>query len=104
MSRKDTHHPGCASLTFTLEGDTEMYRKPTTVLPIALLLGAVSAAPVLAQTSSDYLAQPHRQFSESPVTFRSGGYDSFGIRPAQDRLPGEVPALPFTQDPASPKG
>jgi hypothetical protein len=54
MSRKDTHHPGCASLTFTLEGDTEMFRKPTTVLPIALLLGAVSAAPVLAQTSSDY--------------------------------------------------
>jgi hypothetical protein len=74
-----------------------MFRKPNTVLPIALLLGIVSAAPALAQTGSHHAAKPHRQVRVSPV-------NSFAMQPSQGRLPGETRALPFTQDPASPKG
>jgi hypothetical protein len=47
------------AVTLTIEGETEMLRKLTTVLPIAILLGAVSAAPALAQTRSHHLVQPH---------------------------------------------
>ena len=81
-----------------------MLRKLNTVLPIAVLLGAVSAAPALARTRSHHVAQPHRHTSKSPVTFGTDAYDSFGTQPSQGRLPGETRALPFTQDPDSPKG
>jgi hypothetical protein len=47
--------------TFPIERRTEMFRKLPTVLPIAILLGAVSAAPALAQTRSHHVVQPHRQ-------------------------------------------
>jgi hypothetical protein len=47
--------------TLTIEGETEMFRKLTTVLPTAILLGALSAAPALAQTRSHHVVQPHRQ-------------------------------------------
>jgi hypothetical protein len=78
-----------------------MFRKLTTVLPLAILLGAVSAAPALAQARSHHVAQPHRHTSKSPVTFGSDAYDSYAMQPSQGRLPGETPALPFTQDPDS---
>jgi hypothetical protein len=81
-----------------------MFRKLTTVLPIAVLLGAVSAVPALARTTRHHVAQPHRHTSVLPATFGSDAYDSFGRRPSRVRLPGETPALPFTQDPDSPKG
>jgi hypothetical protein len=82
-----------------------MFRKLLTVLPIAVLLGAVSAAPALAQTRS------HHHVRVSPVT--SGG-DAYGsvisrshaMQPGQGerQLLGEAPALPWTQDPESPGG
>jgi hypothetical protein len=50
----------CAA-TFPIERRTEMFRKLPTVLPIAILLGAVSAAPAPAQTHSHHVVQPHRQ-------------------------------------------
>jgi hypothetical protein len=43
-----------------------MFRKLATVLPIAILLGAVSAAPALAQTNSRHVVQPHRHVGVSP--------------------------------------
>src|SRR5437899_8731938 len=54
-----------------LKGETEMFRKLPTVLAIAILLGAVSAAPALAQTRS-----------------HQGDHQSIGERPA----------VPFTRD------
>jgi hypothetical protein len=52
----------------------EMFRKLTTVLPIAILLGAVSAAPALAQTRSHHVVQPHRHVRVSP---NAGGAYAF---------------------------
>jgi hypothetical protein len=80
-----------------------MFRK-LTVLPIAIVLGAVSAAPALARTTLHHAVQPHRHISVSPATFGSDAYDSYGRQPSRGRLPGETRALPFTQDPDSPKG
>jgi hypothetical protein len=81
-----------------------MSHKLTALLPIAILLGTVSVAPALAQTPSHHLVQPNWHTSVSPATFGSDAYDSYGMQPSQGRLPGETPALPFTQDPDSPQG
>jgi hypothetical protein len=83
-----------------------MFRKLTTVFPIALLLGAVSAAPALARTHSHNVVQPHRPVMVSPYAFGSDAYNSFALQPSQSnrRALGETPALPFTQDPESPRG
>jgi hypothetical protein len=62
------------AVTLTIEGEKEMFRKPATVLPIAILLGAVSAAPALAQTRSHHLVEPHRQVRVSPY---AGGEFAF---------------------------
>jgi hypothetical protein len=83
-----------------------MFRKLPTVLPIAILLGAVSAAPALAQPRSHHLAQPDRQVWTSPVTYGSDAYNSYAMQPdqSQRRDLGRTPALPWTQDPDSPRG
>jgi hypothetical protein len=83
-----------------LKGKTEMFRKLPSVLPIAILLGAVSAAPALAQTPSHHVVQ-HRHVTVSPYAYGSDAYNSYAMQPSQGRLPGETPALPFTQDPDS---
>jgi hypothetical protein len=44
------------AVTLTIEGETEMFPKLTTVLPIAILLGPASA-PALAQTVSHHVVQ-----------------------------------------------
>jgi hypothetical protein len=82
-----------------------MFRKLTTVLPLAILLGAVSAAPALAQTPSHHVVQPHRHVTVSPYAYGSDAYDSYAMHPGQGdrRSIGETPAVPFTQDPESPK-
>jgi hypothetical protein len=83
-----------------------MFRKLTTVLPIAILLGAVSAAPALAQTPSHHVVQPHRHVMVSPYAYGSDAYNSYAMQPGQGyrRSIGETPAVPFTQDPESPRG
>ena len=48
-----------------------MLRKLPTVLPLAILLGALSAAPALAQTRSHHVVQPHRHVTVSPY---AGGF------------------------------
>ena len=59
-----------------------MFRKLPTVLPIAILLGAVSA-PTLAQTRSHHGVQPHRHLTVPPIAYGSDGdgYDSFAMDP-----------------------
>jgi hypothetical protein len=76
-----------------------MFRKLTTVLPLAILLGAISAAPALAQTPSHHHMVRHVMVS--PYAYGSDAYNSYAMQPSQGRLPGETPALPFTQDPDS---
>jgi hypothetical protein len=81
-------------------------RKLPTVLPIAILLGAVSAAPAPAQTPSHHVVQPHRHVRVSPALYGSDGYDSFGMQPRQGqrRDLGGTGALPWIEDPGSPGG
>jgi hypothetical protein len=82
-----------------------MSRKLPTALWICILLGAVSAAPALAQTRSHHMAQPYRHVRVSPYAHGrviSGNYETQS-RQAKRRALGETPALPFTQDPYSPK-
>jgi hypothetical protein len=43
-----------------------MFRKLLTLLPIAILLGAVSAAPALAQTRNHHLVPPHKRVTVFP--------------------------------------
>jgi hypothetical protein len=83
-----------------------MFRKLPTVLPIAILLGAVSAAPALAQTRSHHVVKSHGHLRVSPVAYGSDGYDSYAMQPGQSERPylGEAPAVPWTQDPLSPGG
>jgi hypothetical protein len=83
-----------------------MFRKLPTVLPIAILLGAVSAAPALAQAPSHHVAQPQRHVMVSPYAYGSDAYNSYAMQPGQSerRALGETPALPWTQDPDSPRG
>jgi hypothetical protein len=45
--------------TFPIERRTEMFRKLPTVLPIAILLAAASAAPALAQTGTPRAAKAY---------------------------------------------
>jgi hypothetical protein len=86
-----------------------MSRKLPIVLPIAILLGAVSAAPTLALARSHHVVQPDYA-RVSPYAYGSvisGSYETQSRqakREADRRALGETPALPFTQDPASPKG
>jgi hypothetical protein len=89
-----------------LKGETEMFRKLTTVLPIAILLGAVSTAPALAQTHSHHTMQAHRHIMVSPVIFGSDAYNSYAAQPdqSQRRSLGETRAVPWIQDPESPRG
>ena len=84
-----------------------MFRKLSTVLPIAILLGAFSAAPTLARTPSHHAARPLRPImAVSPYVYRSDAYGSYAMQPIQGgrRTVGETLALPFTQDPESPRG
>ena len=81
-----------------------MFRKLPTVLAIAILLGAVSAAPALARTSRHHAVQPLRPvMAVSPYAHGSDAYDSYAMQPIQGgrRALGETPDLPFTQDPES---
>jgi hypothetical protein len=78
-----------------------MFRKLPTVLSIAVLLAAVSAAPALTRIPRHHVVQPYRHTSVLPVVFGSDAYDR--IQPSQRRLPGETPNLPWTQDPDSPR-
>ena len=83
-----------------------MFRKLPTVLPIALLLGAVSAAPALAQSRSHHLVQLHRHLGLSPVIYGTDEYDSYGMQRGQSERQslGETEALPWIEDPHSPGG
>ena len=83
-----------------------MFRKLSAVFPIGILLAAVSVAPALARTGSYDVVQPHRPVMVSPDDFGSDAYNSYAMQPGQDdrRSLGETPALPWTQDPSSPKG
>jgi hypothetical protein len=101
-----------------------MFRKLPTVLAIAILLGAVSAAPALAQTRShqgdhqsigerpavpftrDYATQPDQGDRQSiDETTAVPFTQDYATQPDQgDRQSiGETPAVPFTQDPESPR-
>jgi hypothetical protein len=75
-----------------------MFRKLASVLPIAILLGAVSAAPTLAQT-------PSHDEAVSPSAFGGDSYDSSALHPGQDERPsqGEAPAVSLPQDPEVPQ-
>jgi hypothetical protein len=82
-----------------------MSHKLPIVLPIAILLGAVSAAPTLALARSHHVVQPHYVMA-SPHAYgsvMSGSY-AMQLRQAKRRALGETPALPFTQDPDAPDG
>jgi hypothetical protein len=90
-----------------LKGEKDMFRKLTTVPPIAVLLGAFSAVPALARTPSHHAARPLRPvMAVSPYAYGSDAYSSYAMQPIQGgrRAVGETPALPFTQDPESPRG
>jgi hypothetical protein len=78
-----------------------MFRKIPTAVPIAILLGAVSAAPAPAQNRSHHVVQQHRHVSSIPCACRSNVDGGYVMRPGQgerQRL-GETRALPWTQDP-----
>jgi hypothetical protein len=80
-----------------------MSRKLPIILPIAILLGAVSAAPTLALARSHHVVQP----DYGRVSPFNGSYETQSrqaARQAKRRALGETPALPFTQDPYAPKG
>ena len=81
-----------------------MFRKLTPLLTIATLLGAVSA-PALAQTRSDHMVQLHRHVGVSPYAYDSVISSSYATQRVQGkrRSLGETPAVPWTQDPESPK-
>jgi hypothetical protein len=82
-----------------------MSRKLPIVLPIAILLGAVSAVPTLALARSHHVVQPDYA-RVSPYAYGSvisGSYETQS-RQAKRQALGETPALPFTQDPDSPTG
>jgi hypothetical protein len=83
-----------------------MFRKLATHLPIAILLGAVSAAPALAQPRSHHVVHSPRHVEPSRVTFGSDAYSSYGMATDQgDRSSlGETPAVPWIQNPDSPRG
>jgi hypothetical protein len=80
-----------------------MFRKLPTVLPIAILLGAVSGAPALAQTPSHQLVQPHRHVRVSPYSYGSNAYNSYAVQPGQGNRQslGKTPAIPWIRDPES---
>jgi hypothetical protein len=80
-----------------------MFRELPTVLSIAILLAAVSAAPALTRIPRHHVVQPYRHTSVLPVVFGSDAHDNYGIQPSQRRLPGETPYLPWTQDPYYPR-
>jgi hypothetical protein len=81
-----------------------MFWKLPTVPPIAILLAAVSTAPALAQTR-DHAGQPHRHVMASPSSYGSDAYNSYAMPPSDSERQslGETPALPWIQDPDSPR-
>jgi hypothetical protein len=83
-----------------------MSRKLPSVLPIVILLAAVSAAPALAKSRSHHVVQPVRHVVASPYAYGNDAYDSYAMQPGRDdrRSLGEAPALPWIQDPDSPRG
>jgi hypothetical protein len=89
-----------------LKGETEMSRKLPGVLPMAILLAAVSAAPALAKSRSHHVVQPVRHVVASPCAYGSDAYDSYAMQPGHGdgRSSREAPALPWIQDPDSPRG
>jgi hypothetical protein len=83
-----------------------MFHKMPAVLPIAILLGAVSAAPALAQTGSHKVVQPRRHVMVLPHPYRGNAYGSHAMQPSQGERQqlGETPDIPWIQDPHSPGG
>jgi hypothetical protein len=83
-----------------------MFHKMPAVLPMAILLGAVSAAPALAQPGSHQRVQPPRNVMALPFLCRDNAYGSHAMQPSQSKRQqlGETPDLPWIQDPHSPGG
>jgi hypothetical protein len=83
-----------------------MFHKMPAVLPIAILLGAVSAAAAPAQTGSHRGGQPPRHGMAPPFLCRGNAYGSHAMQPGQSKRQqlGETPDLPWIQDPHSPGG
>src|ERR1700686_2486280 len=96
----------CVPRRSRLKGETEMSRKLPRVLPIVIPLAAVSAAPALAKSRSHHVVQPVRHVVASPYAYGSDAYNSYAMQPGRDdrRSLGEAPALPWIQDPDSPRG
>jgi hypothetical protein len=103
--RSETHRT-TRTATLTTERKTEMFHKMPAVLPIAILLGAVSAAPALAQTGSHQGVQRPRHVMVLPFLCRGNACGSHAMRPGQSKRQqlGETPDLPWIQDPHSPGG
>jgi hypothetical protein len=81
-----------------------MFRKPTLLLPLAMLLGAVSA-PALAQAGNGRAIHPHRHVQVSPYAPGSDAYGSaVSLTYANRQVLGEVSNLPWIQNPDSPRG
>jgi hypothetical protein len=83
-----------------------MFHKMPAVLPIAILLGAASAAPAPAQTGSRQGVQLPRHVMVCPFLCRGNGHGSHAMQPGQSKRQqlGETPDLPWIQDPHSPGG
>jgi hypothetical protein len=97
--------------TPTIKGEIEMIDKMPAVLPIAILLGAISAAPAFAQTHNHDAMELRSQIMVSPSVKGSDAYGSvisgsYTAQPTQNRRQslGEAIDLPWIQDPASPRG
>jgi hypothetical protein len=75
-----------------------MFRKLPTLLPMAILLGAVSAAPALAQTRSHHVAQPNGARAEGAYAFAPSATPYIMSCPTMEGYPDCHPGgrAPFT--------
>jgi hypothetical protein len=81
-----------------------MFRKPTLLLSMAILLGAVSA-PALAQAGNGRTIHPHRHVQVSPYAPGSDAYGSaVSMSYANRPILSDVSTVPWIQNPASPRG